>query len=213
MSLRSKIHLIAIFGFGLLSIYLDFIGLKRGFYIAKPLTTILILAFLLRFPNKERKRYTTSILIGLLFCLMGDIFLLKEAYFLYGLIAFLIGHLFFTYSFVNQQGFKWPLLPGIVLILIALVIIGLCYSTLGPLFFPVLLYISVIVCMSWQGIALQEDRLNFRYTGWAVSFFLFSDALIAINKFYTPLAFSGILILSTYWLAISLLALSASKYN
>jgi len=211
MNPKIKTHLYAILVLGVLSIYLDYIGLKWGFTIGKPLTTLLIIALPLRFPNKELKRYTRTITIGLLFCLIGDVFLLEEAYFIFGLIAFLIGHLFFTAAFVNQQGFKWPLLPGVVLILIALVVIGLCYSNLNSLFFPVLLYISVIICMSWQGIALQARRLNFRYLGWAVSFFLFSDALIAINKFYTPLAFAGVLILGTYWLAISLLALSATK--
>ena len=38
----------------------------------------------------------------------------------------------------------------------------------------------------------------------------FAD-LIAINKFYTPLGIAGGLILGTYWIAISLLALSATK--
>ena len=211
MNSKIKKHLYTIFVLGVLSIYLDFIGLKWGFTIGKPLTTLLIIALPLRFPNKELKRYTRTITIGLLFCLIGDVFLLEEAYFIFGLIAFLIGNLFFTAAFVNQQGFKWPLLPGVVLILIALVVIGLCYSNLNSLFFPVLLYISVIICMSWQGIALQTRRLNFRYLGWAVSFFLFSDGLIAINKFYTPLGFAEFLILGTYWFAISLLALSASK--
>ncbi len=211
MNPKARTHLYVIFFSVLLSIYLDYIGLKWGFYITKPLTTLFIIAFPLRFPNKELKRYTNTITIGLLFCLIGDVFLLKEAYFVFGLLAFLIGHLFFTYAFVNQQGFKWPLLSGIVLIFIALVVIGLCYSNLDSLLFPVLLYICVLVCMSWQGIALQQGGFNFRFTGWAVSFFLFSDGLIAINKFYSPVAFSGILILGTYWLAITLLAFSASK--
>jgi hypothetical protein len=35
--------------------------------------------------------------------------------------------------------------------------------------------------------------------------------VLALNKFYIPFAYSGVLILSTYWLAISLIALSASK--
>jgi hypothetical protein len=41
--------------------------------------------------------------------------------------------------------------------------------------------------------------------------FLLSDAMIALNKFFVPLPFSGILILMTYWIAISLIAFSASE--
>jgi uncharacterized membrane protein YhhN len=49
------------------------------------------------------------------------------------------------------------------------------------------------------------------FLGWAISLFLFSDALIAVDKFYFSLSFSRVLILATYWIAIFLIARSASK--
>ena len=55
---------------------------------------------------------------GLVFALLGDVLLLKEAYFTYGLGAFLIAHLFFTYAFVGIDGFQTNLavLGGLLVI-------------------------------------------------------------------------------------------------
>ena len=74
-------------------------------------------------------------------------------------------------------------------------------------------YLIVIELMSRQGWALAlNPKMEYRsFLGWAVSLFLFSDALIAVDKFYFSFSFSGVLILATYWIAIFLIARSASK--
>ncbi|MDA9187514.1 lysoplasmalogenase [Flavobacteriaceae bacterium] len=213
MQMNPKTQLVLIGVSGLFAILFDLVDFSIGFYCTKPLTTLLILTLPLRFPHDQLKAYRKTVLWGLLFCLIGDSFLLFESFFLYGLTSFLVGHLCFLYAFVKQQGFQWPLVPGIFLVSIASTILFLCYDNLGALLLPVLVYIGVILIMSWQGIALQRQNkhFTFRYVGWAVGLFLFSDAVLALNKFYIPFAYSGVLILSTYWLAISLIALSASK--
>lgn len=213
MQMNPKTQLVLIGVSGLFAILFDLVDFSIGFYCTKPLTTLLILTLPLRFPHDQLKAYRKTVLLGLLFCLIGDSFLLFESFFLYGLTSFLVGHLCFLYAFVKQQGFQWPLVPGIFLVSIASTILFLCYDNLGALLLPVLVYIGVILIMSWQGIALQRQNkhFTFRYVGWAVGLFLFSDAVLALNKFYIPFAYSGVLILSTYWLAISLIALSASK--
>jgi len=213
MQMNPKTQLVLIGVSGLFAILFDLVDFSIGFYCTKPLTTLLILTLPLRFPHDQLKAYRKTVLWGLLFCLIGDSFLLFESFFLYGLTSFLIGHLCFLYAFVKQQGFQWPVIPGIFLGSIAYTILFLCYDNLGALLLPVLVYIGVILIMSWQGIALQRQNkhFTFRYVGWAVVLFLFSDAVLALNKFYIPFAYSGVLILSTYWLAICLIALSASK--
>jgi len=213
MQMNPKTQLVLIGVSGLFAIHFDLVDFSIGFYCTKPLTTLLILTLPLRFPHDQLKAYKKTVLLGLLFCLIGDSFLLFESFFLYGLTSFLVGHLCFLYAFVKQQEFQWPLVPGIFLGSIASTILFLCYENLGALLLPVLVYIGVILIMSWQGIALQRQNkhFTFRYVGWAVGLFLFSDAVLALNKFYTPFAYSGVLILGTYWLAVSLIALSASK--
>ncbi len=210
---NSKSYFIIIALLGSLAIIFDFISFDLGFYLAKPSTTLLIIVLTLRHRSVELKGYSKKILVGLTFCLAGDLFLLFNSYFLYGLGAFLIAHFCFLFAFVKQQGFKWPLKPGLLLFSFAATLICLCYPKLESLLFPVLIYIGVILLMSWQGIALQQSKkhLNFQFLGWAVGIFLFSDALIALNKFYAPFQFSGIMILSTYWMAISLISISAMQ--
>lgn len=56
-----------------------------AFYLLKPLTTISILAYLIIFKNPSTKKYVKRIGFGLFFCLVGDVFLLFEACFAYGL--------------------------------------------------------------------------------------------------------------------------------
>ena len=161
----------------------------------------------------ELKAYSKLIIIGLLFCLFGDIILFFNSYFLYGLVAFLLGHFCFLFAFVNHEGFHWPLKPGFFLGGFASLLIYLCYPKLNNLLIPVLIYIGVILLMSWQGISMQQRKQhsNFQFLGWAVGLFLFSDTLIALNKFFISFKWSNILILITYWISISLFATSAIK--
>ena len=76
-----------------------------------------------------------------------------------------------------------------------------------------MIYLIVILLMSWQGWAmtLNPKLKQYRFLGLAVSLFLFSDALIAINKFSYNFSFSGALILISYWLSIYLIADSATR--
>ena len=185
------------------AILVDFLDYQLLYSVFKPLTTFLIILLAVRFRNSYSKR----ILLGLIFCLFGDSFLLFENYFIFGLVSFLIGHLFFLYAFIKVQGWQWPIKIGGILVTVALSILALSYANLDTLLIPVLFYISIIVLMSWQGIALTQGGVpTYKNVGWAVSLFLLSDGLLALNMFYIPFIFSGITILSTYWLAIFLLA-------
>ncbi len=198
---------------GILALFFDFTENPWGYYITKPATTFLILLYALLKRNKELNKFNLRICLGLLFCLVGDTFLLFEVYFIFGLISFLMGHLCFLVAFWGQQGFKWPRPIGILLLLIAATILYLCYPNLGVLKVPVFVYVGIIVLMSWQGIALQQSnsRPDFRWLGWAVGLFMLSDSLLALNKFYQSIPFSGLLILSTYWFSLFLMANSATN--
>lgn len=204
--------LVAIFISGILALFFDFTENQWGFYITKPTTTLIILLYALRYRKKELKNYNLRICLGLFFCLVGDTLLLFDTYFIFGLVSFLIGHLCFLVAFYGQQGFKWPKSIGLLLILTAITILYLCFPNLGVLKIPVFAYVGVIVLMSWQGIALQQNNLrsNFRRVGWAVVLFMFSDSLLALNKFYLSIPYSGLLILSTYWTSVFLFAQSIS---
>ncbi|MDA8871298.1 lysoplasmalogenase [Flavobacteriaceae bacterium] len=211
--LKNSLHLrLLILISAILAIVLDGIG-SVGFFVFKPLTTILILLLPTLYQDSEAKIYVKSIVFGLVFCLFGDAFLLFNSYFLFGLGSFLIGHLFFLYAFVKRQGWQKRYGIGLFLVILAIGICWLIQDKLNTLLIPVLLYMLVIVLMSWQGwgLALNSKTKNLRSLGLGVSLFMFSDTLIAFDKFYIPFSYSGLLILATYWIAIYIIALSGTR--
>ncbi len=209
----NKNHLrILILLFGVVSIAIVNFD-TTAFYLLKPLTTISILAYLIIFNNPSIKKYAKRVGLGLFFCLVGDVFLLFEAYFVFGLASFLIGHMFFLFAFISLQGLQRA--PAIItlLVLIAVALFLLISPNLEALFYPVLIYLIVIVLMSWQGwaLSLNTQLKNIRFLGLGVSLFLFSDALIAIDTFYITFSFAQRVILISYWAAIYIIAQSATK--
>ncbi|MDA7570547.1 lysoplasmalogenase [Flavobacteriaceae bacterium] len=211
MPLRGFKYIIALTA--ITAIYSNYFGLTIIYFILKLLTTSLIILMPLLYASVKNSLFAKSIIIGLIFCLIGDFSLLFEHYFTIGLISFLVGHIFFIRSFTVVNGWHWPLKIGIPLTFIAGILLCLIYSNLNSFFTPILIYIIVIVIMSWQGIFLQLSSSNevFKSVGYAVSLFMFSDGILALNKFYIHFSSAGILILSTYWLAIFFLGEAASK--
>ncbi|PIE81496.1 MAG: lysoplasmalogenase [Chloroflexi bacterium] len=178
-------------------------------YIFKPLTTILIIGIALLgvSPNPV---YKTVIIIGLFFCLGGDIFLMwSSQYFVMGLISFLIGHICYITAFVLDGGgqFSWWLLP---LVVYGAILYRILYPHLGKMRVPVTCYVLVILMMAWQALsrwsALHTTSALLAAAG-AVSFVL-SDSALAVNRFYKEHRSLHIIVLSTYWLAQWLIALS-----
>ena len=187
-------------------------GFHGSYGVAKGATTVAVIALLWRFGERGQLRYFNCTLVGLCFCLLGDVLLLKDSFFVFGLAAFLVGHVFFLISFICLHGFSRYYSP---LLWFGAVGVGY-YSFLQPrleaLAVPVLAYFVAIIVMCWQGVALSErepSRAN-TYIGIGVVLFLISDATIALDKFVVPFAASSALILTTYWLAIALLANAAT---
>ena len=203
---------ILIFIIGFTAIVADIFN-SYAYFILKPACTSTIIAYSLSYRNITLKKYPLRISIGLFFCLLGDSFLLLETFFIYGLVSFLIAHLIFLFAFIKWQGWQWR--PKIILVLLPITaaIFIFISKDLGDLYIPVIIYLIIILLMSWQGwaMSLNPKLKQHRFLGLAVSLFLFSDALIAINKFSYNFLFSGALILSSYWLSIYLIADSATR--
>jgi len=182
------------------------------FIVFKPLTTLLIILITVLFGQKKNS-FTQPIFLGLCFCLLGDTLLLFEAYFLWGLVAFLIAHLCFAWSFIAIGGFKFYLLPVLILLGVGGTYFFVLYDSLGSLKIPVAVYLGVIIFMSWQGVCLRIREQHIKYTmiAIAVILFLLSDGLLAWAKFKATFPLSGILILASYWSSLLLIALSTSK--
>lgn len=194
--------------FACLAIYFGLYEDKTLFMFLKPLTTILVIALLL-FAKRERNvRLGNIVTIALVFCLMGDVLLLFEKYFLFGLVAFLTAHILFAVAFIQYKGFYKNWISFLILFGIAGVLFFWLKPGLGDLLLPVAIYVMIITFMAWQGVGLylRERNNAHAWMAMAVLCFMLSDTLLAIAKFKTPFYLSGPLILATYWISIAFIA-------
>ncbi len=184
-------------------------------YIFKPLSTILVILLPVLYAKNGLKPYKNIILIGLVFCLIGDIFLMFDTYFIFGLASFLIGHVFFIYAFASIRGFSWNVKTLIPLVLVAGLIFFNLKDHLGDLLIPVILYVTCIVLMAWQAINVYvwKKEYGFLLIAIGASLFLVSDAVLSYRKFIGDFTIAQFLVSSTYWTAITLISLSTIYIN
>jgi len=159
--------------------------------------------------------YYHLLLPGLLFCLVGDIFLAfpQSNMFLLGLISFLVGHIFYVIGFFNVAHINTWTWMGTSLVLI---FSGTVYfwlkPHLGTLKGAVLAYIIVITLMlsgAWS--ILGESDLAglgraFIFSG--AVFFYISDLFVARDRFVKKAPINRFLGLPLYYTGQFLLAFS-----
>ncbi len=209
--MQKKILNIAIAVCAIAAISASYADDLRWFWVLKPLTTILIFLLPLLFTDglpSDFSHFRKKILVALLFCLAGDVFLLNDEYFALGLGSFLIAHVLFAYVFYKLSNKKLYLLPLVVLLAIALTYYSILFPKLGSLALPVAVYFCCIIVMCWQSFRLGLSLKNAKGLGFiiATNMFVISDSVIAANKFLVPFSASSIIVLALYWLSITLLA-------
>ncbi|MDR6550552.1 lysoplasmalogenase [Paenibacillus qinlingensis] len=157
----------------------------------------------------QRQRYHMYILIGLFFCMLGDGLL---SMFVIGLSAFLIGHLFYTASFLQRWSFSKLRFAVIIPLTLYGLIMGreLLHALVSDgkegLIVPVLLYLIVISFMAFSAIMTGHP--------WAILgslLFVVSDSILSWNMFISDVTYSGPLIMTSYYAAQFLLAYSLGK--
>ena len=191
---------VAIFFIGL---YLDNYYLRMA---VKPIPLFILISLI-----KPSTHYRKFIMIGLMFSVVGDILLeASPKLFAFGLVAFLIGHINYIIAFKPRSN-KLNLGTVIILLIFGSSLYYILFPGLEKLAIPVLFYVLVILTMVWRAYSQRKfDAFSiFAFVG--SLFFVFSDSLIALNKFYMPLPYSRGIIMFTYWTAQSLIFYSAYK--
>jgi len=167
----------------------------------KPLATLAVIGYAW---GRGEGAVRGWVLVGLIFSLAGDIALLwpKEG-FLPGLVAFLLAHLAYLVAFTRVAKFAARPLCFVVYALVASGILWQLWPGVpGGLRIPVIAYVVCPAAMAaqaavvWRGAAPRGGVLAL---GGAL--FVASDALLATNKFMTPLPAASLWILTTYWAA------------
>lgn len=193
-------------------------GFNNLHFLSKPLiVSTLILYFFFTTPRHETvaKRLT---IFALVFSLLGDVLLLfvfkSELFFMGGLLAFLIAHILYCLVFLKQRNSTLkPYGITILLIIYAIGLFILINPGLGDLVIPVLAYISIILLMVVTSYLRKGNAPNnsFKLVFLGALFFMISDSILAVNKFYMPVPYSNFSIMLTYALAQLLIVLGLKK--
>jgi uncharacterized membrane protein YhhN len=187
-----------------------------GLYaVLKPLTTLLVIAHAWRRGEAGEVR-RRALLLGLVLSLIGDVALLwPQQGFLPGLVAFLLAHLAYLVAFT--RGVRLAARPAAFVgyaVLAGGVLAVLWPGVPGGLRVPVVAYVLCLAAMAAQTacFALQAAvgpaTTLARFAALGGALFLCSDALLAFNRFHTPLPLATLWILGTYWAAQWLIASS-----
>lgn len=187
----------------------EYAGMRLPFMVLKPLTTILIIALFWRLSGSLSTTSSCLMFGALCFCLLGDTLLLFETLFVFGLAAFLLAHIGFIVVFVRTYGVRLSWIPTAIIGCAAAGYFYLLFPHLGALTVPVAVYLSVIISMVVLavGMASYSGTSVARCVALGAIVFAISDSVIAYNKFLHPVWWSTLVILSLYWLAMTLLAI------
>jgi len=181
-------------------------------YVFKPLTTLLILAIALRQARGAAGFYAGAIAFGLVFSLAGDVFLmLPRDRFREGLASFFVAHLFYIAAFTSGTGLLADPVSTVAVGALGLLLLRLLWKGIpGRLRVPVVLYDAVILTMALQatGRALRLHDVPSLLAGAGAVLFVGSDALLSWDRFRASFRSSRAAVLSTYYLAQWLIALS-----
>lgn len=177
------------------------------------ITKLLLLPALLIFAALqvvEPPSLKLPLLAALFFSWIGDALLLFDTdggiYFILGLAAFLIAHLFYCFLF-NRIGKalrprNWNLILIVPILLYTGFLLYTLFPSLGDLKIPVTAYALVLTSMFILAAnALPLNTNTGKLLAISAALFVLSDSLLAINKFYTPIPQASISIMLTYALA------------
>ncbi|EGK08552.1 hypothetical protein HMPREF9374_3358 [Desmospora sp. 8437] len=181
-------------------------------FLLKPGTMIWIILLAVVGVAKEPGSYGWLILVGLLFSLVGDVFLMWPSNrFIQGLSSFFLAHLCYVAAFFPRMEDA----SGWVGFTLVLILLGAAYIYFlrpgvkeeggGRLQFAVLSYVLVISLMVWTAWFTGSSLI----LAGALLFYL-SDAILGWNRFVHPFPRGDLGVMSTYFTAQYLLALSVT---
>jgi uncharacterized membrane protein YhhN len=190
-------------------------------YCSKPL--LMPMLFLLLLPLKSKLIKLCAVAVWLSW--LGDVFLMlnedlvpsvdQESWFIFGLGAFLLAHLFYIWTFtqVHKGTHQVPVIKKYPLIMfgyigIAAFIFIKLTPDLGDMVIPVFLYTAAILMLLLIGTNRygRVSQKSFLAVLLGVWLFTLSDSLIAFNKFSEEIPLASFWIMLTYataqWLIV-----------
>jgi uncharacterized membrane protein YhhN len=181
-------------------------------FVCKPMIMIWIAGYFLLYSRDMHHPVFRFALFAFFFSWLGDVALMFDGIscFLSGITAFLVAHLFYILTFLRPKDResssllrKKPLwiLPFAIY---GVVMMWILFPKVNAIIKPaVILYTLTLLVMAGSALNRRNKvskKSYFTVLGGAI-LFVFSDSLIAINKFAVGIPKSGIWIMTTYILA------------
>jgi len=152
--MQNRAFLLVFFFVAVAEILIQVFGWQEYNLFIKPLIVPSLIAFYIQNADGEKNLFV----LALLFCWLGDVFLLfdriNEFYFMGGLGAFLIGHVLLIFLYgklknVQGNGLNGPQKARVSfpIILAGTGLISILYPTLGTLKIPVIVYALALIIM------------------------------------------------------------------
>lgn len=180
-------------------------------FIWKPGTMVFIIILAIT-GSKLQTAFSYWVLLALFFSLMGDVFLmLQEKWFIHGLASFLLAHILYIFGFLDAYRFTFTI-KTLFLTLLFILIVSAFYIYLfegvkeaggAVLLIAVAIYIAIITTMVSLAVMTETPILIV-----AALLFFISDAILAINRFRVSFKLADYLVMSTYFTAQLLFAIS-----
>ena len=182
---------------------------------SKPLIMIsLIIYFWYSTKKVQGTRLRQIFLAALVFALLGDIFLLVESWFVFGLGSFLIMQALYAFCFLKSPGIErkriW--LVSITLIAVLIFMNVILWPYLGDLGGAVLVYTLAITFMTWTAFVRPSGVIRYTYVCLGAILFLISDSIIALNQFHPSVHIADWSVMATYIPAQLLIVLGYQGY-
>ena len=182
--------------------------------VCKPLLLIVISLWFYLETKSNYTGFAKLMQAGFLLAWIGDVLLMfverDPIFFMLGLVAFLITHILYILAF--KKSVSSSELPSYVkknpmaaapFVLLGGVLFFMLYPELDELLIPVFIYTSVIVTMVIFALNRmgRVSDLSFKLIYYGALVFMLSDSLLAVNKFLSPIPYSGVLIMVPYIVA------------
>lgn len=201
----------------LVLLYFEKVESTAGKAISKLALSSLFVTAALIAPHPDRY-YFVPILIGLVFCLAGDVLLAFSSAWTFrtGLVSFLIGHIFYLTAFLRFYHFGGYFVIAALTATIAAIIIYLkLLPYLGAMKIPVLAYICVISLMLTIAVTagaggVLSHKASLLIISGAFLFYL-SDIFVAKNRFIGKHFINRLIGLPLYYAGQFLLAFSVGS--
>jgi len=222
--MKSKYFLIIYFVLAAMELYSEIGGFITLKLYTKPLLMPTLFAYYYFSSKGLNIKIQLPIILALLLSLVGDIFLLHANkdpwFFLGGLIAFTLTHVFYIYLckplkfdvvlFKTKPFFILPI------VFVCGVFLYFGWNRMGDMKLPVIIYCLVLVCLNIYALNLinRVKKVIFNLIWIGTSLFILSDLCIGVNKFILPFPCANFFIMLLYIIAqwLIVLGFTLKKY-